>query len=77
VYGYRKWLSQQRWKEKQEILSQSVASPIQRERLRQIQMQEQMRQQSPEAQIIPNTYGNIPLMKTIHQEINDYANLVD
>jgi hypothetical protein len=77
VYGYRKWLSQQRWKEKQEILAQSVASPVQRERLRQIQMQEQMRQQSPEAQVIPNTYGNIPLMKTIHQEINDYANLVD
>lgn len=76
VYGYRKYLSQQRWKERQEILQQSVTNPRQREILRQIQVREQMQQQSPEAQIFPDTHGKIPLMKTIHQEIDDYANLV-
>lgn len=76
VYEYRKLLSQKRWKERQEILQRSVTNPTQLARLRQIQDRDEMLRRSPESQTIPDTFGNVQT-KTIHDEINFYANLVD
>lgn len=77
VYGYRKFLAQQRWKERQQILQNSVTNPRQREILNQIRAREESNMQSPERRTFPDTNGNIPTMRTIHSEINDYANMVD
>lgn len=75
VYGYRKFLAQQRWKERQQILQNSVTNPRQKAILRQIQQRDEMQRMSPESRTIPDTAGNIPTMRTIHDEINDYANI--
>jgi len=77
VYEYRKIQSQLRWKERQQIMERSVTNPRQREILNQIRARDEARMQSPERRTFPDTSGNIPLMRTIHSEINDYANLVD
>lgn len=74
VYGYRKAMAQQRWKERREILERSVTNPRQRAIFQQIQQREEMRMRSPEAQTIPNTYGKVP-MKNIFDEINDATNI--
>ena len=76
VYEYRKIQSQQRWKERQNIMERSVTNPRQREVLNQIRARDEARMQSPERRTFPDTNGNIPTMRTIHSEINDYANMV-
>jgi len=77
VYEYRKIQSQLRWKERQQVLERSVTNPRQREILNQIRARDEARMQSPERRTFPDTTGNIPTMRTIHSEINSYANLVD
>jgi hypothetical protein len=77
VYEYRKIQSQLRWKERQQIMERSVTNPRQRKVLNAIRARDEARMQSPERRTFPDTTGNIPLMRTIHSEINSYANLVD
>jgi hypothetical protein len=77
VYEYRKIQSQLRWKERQQIMERSVTNPRQRETLNAIRARDEARMQSPERRTFPDTTGNIPTMRTIHSEINRYANLVD
>jgi hypothetical protein len=77
VYEYRKIQSQLRWKERQQIMERSVTNPRQREILNAIRARDESRMQSPERRTFPDTTGNIPTMRTIHSEINRYANLVD
>jgi hypothetical protein len=74
VYGYRKAMAQQRWKERREILERSVTNPRQRAIFQQIQQREEMRLRSPESRTIPDTAGQVPT-KSIMDEINDATNI--
>ena len=75
VYGYRKAMSLQRWKERQQILERSAVNPRQQEVLRRIQQRDAYARQSPERRVIPSTGGELPL-KGIMDEINNACNLV-
>lgn len=75
VYEYRKLLSLEAWKTKQAIRQQGAFSPQNLQRLRRIQMLEQMRRMSPESQTIPNTYGDVPL-SSIMEEIKKSTSLL-
>lgn len=75
VYGYRKAMSQQRWRERQAVLERSAVNPRQQAVLRQIQQRDAIARQSPERKVIPDTSGNVP-MKNIMDEINRASNLV-
>lgn len=75
VYGYRKWLAQQRWKERLNLLERKQITPRQRAILDTIRAREEMQMRSPEAQIVPDTTGNIPL-RGLMDEIDGYANIV-
>lgn len=76
VYGYRKAMALERFKQKQEILRRTAITPRQQEVLRQIQARDEMRMRSPESQVFPDTTGNIPL-NNIMWEIEKATNLVD
>jgi len=75
VYGYRKAMAFERYKQKIQLQQQSAFAPQNLARLRQIQMQDQMQRMSPERRTIPNTSGSI-FLGGINQEIDDATNLV-
>jgi len=70
VYEFRKYLSSVLAKRKLESQQQMQMSPLAIARARALQAQ----QQNPENKTIPDTRGSVPL-RSIHQEIDDYANL--
>lgn len=76
VYGYRKWLSQQRWKEKMEVMQDSLMNPRQRQILESIKRSEEERMKSPENRTFPDTNGYFSL-DPIFDEIDKYSRLID
>ena len=75
VYGYRKAMAQQRWKERQQILQNSVTNLRQRQILNQINQRDEYQRRSPESQTFPDTDGHVGT-RSIMDEINDACNAV-
>lgn len=76
VYGYRKAMALERYKQKLALQRQYSISPQQEQVLRNIQLREQARMQNPESKTIPDTYGNVRL-NDIMGEIDFSTNLID
>ena len=75
VYGYRKAMALERFKQRQAILEQSATNPRQRVILAQIRQRDMARMQDPEGRVIPDTYGQVNL-NGIFRDIDDATNLV-
>lgn len=75
VYEYRKALNQKLRLERIEAMRRNAVTPQQERVLREIAMREQARRNNPENRIIPDTAGLVPT-KSIHQEIDDAANII-
>ena len=76
VYGYRKMLAAKYRAERIRLQQQANISPQQQMVINRYQSQQQYQQMNPESQIVPNTYGNIPL-NDIFNDIDRAINLVD
>lgn len=76
VYEYRKRLNAQLRVEKAQMLRDAAVTPQQQAILRQIEARKQAEQMAPENRTIPDTRGKVSL-RSIHQEIDDAAHLVD
>lgn len=75
VYEYRKILSAQLRAQRIKQLKEAALSPEQKEALRRIDERRRMQQMSVESRTIPDTYGQVKT-KSIHDEIDDAANIV-
>jgi hypothetical protein len=75
VYGYRKAMALERFKQKQAILQSRAVSPQQQMILNQIRARQQYNQSNPEGQIIPSTNGDVYL-DGIMSEIDAASNAV-
>ena len=74
VYGFRKAMALERFKQRQAILERSATNPRQRVVLEQIRQRDNARMQDPERKTIPNTYGQVPL-SNIFKEIDNASNI--
>lgn len=75
VYEYRKAMAHKRALERMEYLRSRAITPDQQRYLKIYMERKQAMQQSPEAQIIPDTYGTVSL-NGIFKETEDASNLV-
>lgn len=75
VYGYRKALAIRNAQIRAQLLRDRAVTPQQQQILAQIEARNRMQQMSPENQTIPDTQG-VVRTRSIHQEIDDAANLV-
>jgi hypothetical protein len=76
VYGYRKAMALERFKQRQEILNRLAVNPQQRQVLANFEARRRMAMINPENQQIPDTDGNTDA-GSYFDEINRAANLVD
>jgi hypothetical protein len=74
VYEYRKILSAQLRGQRIKQLRDAAITPEQQAVLRQIENRKRLQSMAPENKTIPDTYGAVNL-KSIHDEVDDYANL--
>jgi hypothetical protein len=75
VYEYRMWLRSTLRNKRQELQRNMTMSPEQRQALAELQARQRNSQANPENRVIVDTQGRVPL-RTIHQEADDYANLI-
>lgn len=73
VYEYRMWLRQQLRERRMALQRQNQLSPAQKAALMSLAERQRARAMNPENRVIPDTDGSVPT-KSIHQEIDDYAN---
>lgn len=76
VYGFRKFMSQQRALQRFQAQRAATISPEQASFLNQVEAQKRAQQQNPEQRAIPDTTGKINLDKYM-KEIMDAAGAVD
>lgn len=77
VYGWRKAQAQQRALQRIQAMQQATVSPEQQAYLNQIRARQQANALDPERRIIPTTYGSIPTMNSIQNEIDDATRIFD
>lgn len=75
VYNFRKEQNHRRALERMQALKNASINPQQQQILAQIAARERAQQMNPENAVIPDTRGEVRL-KSIHQEIDDFSNLV-
>jgi hypothetical protein len=72
VYGYRKYVTHQRFLERQAALQSRAVTPQQQAILQQIRAREQYARSNPEGRVIPSTNGDV-FLDGIMDEINRAA----
>lgn len=76
VYGYRKAMALERFKQRQAILQARAVTPQQQAILNQMRMRDEYARSNPEAQIIPDTRGDV-FLDGIMDEINRASNIIN